>query len=819
MEEVKQEEKHLILVVDDDPTIRMLACAALKKGGFTVEEAENGLKALSFLAEVKPDLILLDVLMPGMDGFSVCERIRALPGCERMPVCMMTGLEDKESINRAYHSGATDFITKPINWLILGYRVHYILRASEALDNVHRAESKSRALLAAIPDGMLRISGAGDVLESRNSAETNLFSVTGDSHPGIYEVMPTQHARQLMGQVKQAIDTGRVQIFECEWAPEENLREWEIRTVRSGDEEALSIIRDITERKRTEKALRASEERYALAALAANDGLWDWDLITGETHFSIRWKRLLGFEDDEIGNDIDEWFNRIHPEDVEQVKVELNSHLEGLNDHFENEHRMLQKSGIYRWMLSKGIAVRDNAGKAYRMAGSQTDVSARKLAEKQLLHDAFYDALTGLPNRALFMDRLGNTLKRTQRDPDYRCATLFLDLDRFKLINDSLGHHVGDAVLIETAKRLEKFARSGDTIARLGGDEFVMLVEDVKDVDSATAIAERIQNAFTAPLHYGESTIFITASIGIALGSSDYANADDLLRDADITMYQAKALGRGRYEVFDASMRRQAVARLNLETDLRAAVVHNEFVLHYQPIVTLGDQRIVALEALLRWQHPHQGLIAPLEFIPLAEETGLIIPIGEWVLRTACSQMRTWIDEGMQPLRMAINISTVQLKNPGFAVMMEALITETGINPEFLDLEITETVLMEQNQLTVEMLLKLKALGIHISIDDFGTGYSSLNYLQSLPIDTLKIDQSFINKLDTDGEQGKIIETIVMLGENLGIDVVAEGIETNTQLTKLQTIKCIKGQGFYFSRPMEGKAVRALIASPLKMRG
>lgn len=803
----------LVLVVDDDPTLRHLAGVALEQQGCVVHGAENGAAALAFLRDMKPDLILLDVIMPEIDGFTFCRELRKMPEMERVPVLMMTGIEDAEAIRRAYHVGATDFLTKPINWLILGHRVHYVLRSSRILDELIRSESKNAALLNAMPDTMIRVSQDGTVLEFRGSSDGILpFSWTGQKGGKVYELMPAQTGGQVMHYVREVLRTGEMHVFECERNMGEVPLQWEARIVKSGDYETLVILRNITERKLTERALKESEERYALASLAANDGLWDWDLRNNEVHYSARWKSMLGYEGEEIGHGTEEWFKRIHPADSEQVKQDIHKHLEGSSTHFENEHRMMHKNGTYRWMLTRGIAVREADGTPTRMAGSQTDISLRKRAEEQLVRDAFYDVLTGLPNRALFMDRLGHALKRLKRLMDgYGFAVLFLDLDRFKVINDSLGHMTGDALLVETARRLEKCVRPGDTVARLGGDEFVVLFDDVRDVESARFIAERVQSILSTPFYVNACEVFSSASIGIALSSQEYDRPEDILRDADITMYRAKALGKARVEVFDPSMRAHAVSLLHMETDLRRALERDEFRVYYQPIVALGTDAIMSLEALIRWQHPQQGLVSPAEFIPLAEETGLIAAVGEWVLRKVCADIKEWQADGSQPVRVAVNISPVQLRRQGFVKSVTRILEEHRLGGESLGMEITENVLLDKTTATIEMLTELKELGIHIILDDFGTGYSSLSYLQHLPIDILKIDRSFVAKLTRDDEQTRIIETIILLGRNLGIDVIAEGIETDEQLERLKSIHCDQGQGFLFSRPIEGERVKAMI--------
>jgi diguanylate cyclase (GGDEF)-like protein/PAS domain S-box-containing protein len=561
------------------------------------------------------------------------------------------------------------------------------------------------------------------------------------------------------------------------------------------------IAQEITERKEAELGLFQSEERYALAARGANDGLWDWDLTNDHVYYSPRWETMIGCPEASVENTPEAWFSRIHAEDLIHVNAHIAKHLDGQEDHLETEYRLQHVDGSFRWMLCRGLVVRDRKGKPCRIAGSQTDITEWKLAETQLLHDAFHDSLTGLPNRTLFMDRLDRVVERSKRYPDHQYSVLFLDLDRFKEVNDQFGHSIGDMVLFELAGRMKKCIRAADTIARQGGDEFSVLLEEVKDIGDATLVAQRIQGELSLPLQLEGHEISLSASIGIVLSQSGYIDAESIMRDADIAMYRAKNNGKARFEIFDTSMRDQLFARRELENALQIAVETGQLFLQYQPVISLMDDRVTGFEALIRWNHPEKGTVSPGEFIPLAEETGLIREIDRWVLKTAAQQLAEWQNElhDYGPFSMSVNVSGKNFGDPDLVPFIREVLEETGIPPDSLHLEITESTLMENAEMSSAHLTQLKALGLEIQIDDFGTGYSSLGYLQQFPIDTIKVDRTFITRIGSTHDQREIVQTILRLAESLGMQAIAEGVETISQRDFLRSLECEFGQGFYYS--------------------
>ena len=572
---------------------------------------------------------------------------------------------------------------------------------------------------------------------------------------------------------------------------------------------ALARINAQLHRKSAEKALRESQQRFALAAQGSNDGLWDWDIESGMVYYSPRWFEMLGIVQPE--NSIEAWLKRVHAADAEHVRAELARVVKQADrDDFAVEHRALHTDGSYRWMLNRGRVLRGKDGMAVRMAGSQTDLT-RNMA---------FDSLTGLANRAMFNEVLRSAQHRVQVDPLFNFAVLFLDLDRFKVVNDSLGHMVGDALLVEVANRLRHTLRltgraktASDTIARMGGDEFAILLEKVPDAFAAMEIAERIQVEFRRPFELDRRHVFSGGSIGIAMSSIDYQDSGEILRDADTAMYRAKSLGKAAVVVFDGKMRAEAIHRMEMETDLRNSVEDNSFSIYYQPKIELNQNRLVGFEALLRWNHPTKGLLPPSAFMPLAEETGLIIPIGSWCLREACFKVMEWRNRYPEnsDLHIGVNLSVSQFRQPDLVESVRQVLADSGLPAQYLQLEVTETVLVEDIHAAAEVLRQLKVLGVILNIDDFGTGYSSLHYLTNLPFDYLKIDRSFTMNMCKEEGSMEVVRAILMLAQGLGMKVVAEGIETASQLASLQKEGCGFGQGFYFSKPVSTEKIEAIL--------
>jgi diguanylate cyclase (GGDEF)-like protein/PAS domain S-box-containing protein len=696
-----------------------------------------------------------------------------------------------------------------------------IAKRQEIEKALREAESKYRLMFESATVGIFQTTAAGYFLAA-NPALARIYGYESpeDLRSRVLDIKAQLYVDQDTRPrfVRLMEECGRVTAFEARVYRKDGSIIWISETARMV-RDALGnflfyegFVDDITARKQAEEGLRESEERYVLAVRGANDGLWDWNLRTGQVFFSTRWKEMIGCGEEQVGQLPEEWFKRVHPEDLESVTSAIAAHREGLTPHFQVEHRMMHSDGRYRWMLSRGSAIRDGAGKATRMAGSQSDVTVRKEAEEQLLRDAFHDGLTGLPNRALFTDRLERSIARTARDANHHFAVLFLDLDRFKMINDSLGHNAGDQLLVAFAQRLTQSLRPADTVARLGGDEFTVLLEDPREPDDAVGVADRIIEGLRKPFTLGTQEVFIGTSIGIALSNSDYTRPQDVLRDADTAMYRAKAMGKSRCQVFDNAMHARAVRMLQVENDLRRAIDRNEFELHYQPILQMGTRRLRGFEALVRWRHPERGLISPADFIPVAEETGLIIPLGRWVLGEACRQTAKWHATFPEQLvDINVNLSGKQFSQGDLVEQVVAVLRETQLPAKHLILEITESVVMENPEATISMLHRLKAIGVQLNIDDFGTGYSSLAYLQRFPVDAMKIDRSFISRIGQNPENNEIVKTIIALAHNLNMKVTAEGIETSEQLAHLESLSCESAQGYYLSRPvMSGAATEML---------
>ncbi len=689
------------LVVDDDRGARLLACTRLDEAGFRVEQAVDGLDALSAFERSLPDIVLLDVVMPKMDGFRVCCEIRKSEQGRHIPVLMMTGLDDIESINRAYEAGATDFIAKPINWTILGHRLRYMWRASLVSDNLRKSEMQNRALINALPDLLLRIDREGVILELRESSGfEKVFSPEKLLSGRIDEVFSGEVSRLIMDRLSRAISSGEMQFFEHSHKLGENISYYDWRIVNSGKNEALAIVRDITE---------------------------------------------------------------------------------------------------------------------------------RKITEERVFRLAYHDILTGLLNRNSFKEHLAQAVAHAQRHGRY-VATLHLDLDRFKRINDTFGYNVGDLLLQGVAGRIRECIRKSDrtarlvtgegshSVSRLGGDEFTILLPEINHLEDSAKVAKRILDVVSKPQIIAGNEIIVTGSIGITVYPLDGADADTLLKNADAAMYSAKEQGRNNYQFYSESMNASSFKRLALENALRKALDRRELSIHFQPQVSITSGRVTGMESLLRWEHPEIGVVSPHDFIPLAEDTGLIVSIGEWVLCEACIQNKALQDLGLPAKRVSVNISSLQFRPGSLIDAVTHALDASGLQPACLELELTESALMKNMEQSSQILRELKSMGLRVAIDDFGTGYSSLAYLKRFPLDILKVDRSFIRDIPSDQDNAAIATAIIAMAHSLNLEVIAEGVETEEQLLFLMEQECDAVQGYYFSPPLPLNELKEYLAKEPEIR-
>ncbi len=676
------------LVVDDDPVMRMLIRQVLERDGLVVHEAADGRQALESFPALAPDIVLLDVMMPEMDGFAACAALRALPQGSRTPVLMLTGLDDLESINKAFEAGATDFISKPISWGVLGHRVRYMLRAAHTLD-----------------------------------------------------------------------------------------------------------------------ALSRSQETLAEAQKIACLGSWEWDLLRGHFGWSEEALRILGLKAGEASG-LDGYLQRVDPAEQAATRAQIDGlvHEGGELDLF---NRLCLADGSVRHVHLRGV--HRGSAPVRVLSGTIQDVTERKRAEEQIRYLAYYDGLTSLPNRQFFLEQLQRTLVLARRH-ERQLAVLSLDIDQFKRINDTLGHQVGDELLQAISHRLIDSVRGGDEvaraepgidghIARLGGDEFSLLLVELGHFHDAAKVAHRLLEMLRAPFRVGDQEIFVTASIGISLFPSDGDSPDVLMRNADTAMHYAKEQGRANYQFYGRTMNSRALEKLSMEAQLRRALDRNELTVHYQPKVEAKTGSVVGVEALVRWKHPELGVVGPSQFIPIAEEIGLIVPIGEWVLEQACRQVRAWQSRGYANLGMAVNIAGPHFRQPKLLRSVGDALRRLEIPAHCLELEVTESMLMENLDATQITLRRLKEMGVRLAMDDFGTGYSSLAYLKRFPLDTLKIDRTFLKDAPDDAGDAALISAIIAMAHSLNLTVVAEGVEYEKQLDFLRDRGCDLIQGYLVSRP------------------
>jgi diguanylate cyclase (GGDEF)-like protein/PAS domain S-box-containing protein len=739
---------------------------------------------------------LLDVLLPDGDGYSLCREFLAHPRGRDLPIAMVTGLDDINSIHQAYESGATDFITKPVSWGTLPYRIQFILRAKQALNEASISEGKMRALLAGIPDIILRIDRDGHVIDMQVGTYVNEMEewvvydpTTGEGHlPGpVYRILAPQIRRVFAGKGEQ--------LVEFEWSQaQKKQRTWEARVILRERDEVVMVIRDITQRKQQEAELRL----WAKVFEGSNEAI----LIT-DAHLNIilvnkTYEKIMGYTEEEVlGVDTATVGTRLHSHSFFRNLV----HILKERGYWQGELINKRKNGekFPTWYSISQVLNADGQPENYIAIFS--DISERKKSRERIDFLAHHDSLTELPNRALLNDRLEMAINTAKRRGE-KVGILFIDLDRFKNINDSLGHAAGDQILRQTAARLSAAVRTDDTVARLGGDEFVVLLPRVRDERSLAEVAIKLREELLLPYILEDMPLHLSPSIGIAVYPDDGETPSTLIKNADAAMYLAKEKGRNNYQFYTPVLNARTLDRLKLEYDLRSALEQGQFELHYQPQIVAGSKTLYGAEALLRWRHPERGLVPPNHFIPLAEEIGLIIPLGAWVIAEAARQVNAWHQAGFADLIVSVNISALQFHQAGFLAEVQGLLAQAGTQPSALELELTESMLMSDMEVSIQVLQAFRDLGYRIAIDDFGTGFSCLNYLRRLPVNILKIDQSFVRDMQTDGASLAIVTSIIRLAESLGMETIAEGVETAEEVALLASQGCRLMQGYHFSKPL-----------------
>lgn len=844
----------MVLVVDDNETTRFVLGEALGSGGYVVETAGNGKEALDKFEALRPDIVLLDVMMPDMNGFEVCGRIRSMRGGKHVPIVMITGVDDVNSFKQAFQAGATDFVTKPFNLIVLKERVRYMLRAGQIFESFRRSEARLATAQRIAHMGSWEVSLEKN--EFHCSDETFfLFGMEPNGRQlgkrAFLRLVHPDDRDSLGNAVDTALKKGKaVELDHRIILPDRRERMVSHRIEVLFDSEGnpqhiAGTVQDITERKRME--LLEAERNQILEIIISGQPLKNilMRLVTMVeqlrpeaicTLFTLHGNQLL------VGASL-------------RMPLKLAKAFDGLvvgprngccgscvyfgqkvvvpdicdSPLWENYRQMAVDLGIGASLSMPILSGRGRILGAITLlypesgppphfdhnlveiAGklAAVGIEQRQMA-KQLAHQAHHDALTGLPNRVLLSDRLDLALAQAQRY-EKKVAVIYIDLDRFKHVNDFLGHQVGDMLLKEIAERLRSCTRKSDTLARMGGDEFMLVLVGVANEEDISQTGQRLLDVLKEPVLVENHELHVEASIGISVYPDDGQDASTLQRHADIAMYCAKNEGGSRFQFFTAEMNAIVIERLELENDLRKALERNEFELHYQPQYDMVHNTLVGVEALIRWNHPELGCIPPARFIPIAEETGLIIPIGRWVLREACRKNAQWQSAGFEPFKVAVNVSALQLSQADFADTVLHVLAETGLDPKWLELEVTESVLMKDVKSVSKSLVSIRSRGVSVAIDDFGNGYSSMSYLQWLPVDCLKIDQSFIHELGHAGNQNRrtktLIRTFVDLAANLGLKLLAEGVESSEQCHSLREAGCELGQGFLFNVPMSDREI------------